>query len=133
MRTCVLFGNPALVSVPADTASGFTTDGPGVTISAPGEERSDIVSLGSLGCVGLEYGTLSTTLNSSGATRKLVPGLGEARGSSFSAGLVSGVVARVFQKQLITGTNGATSRELCGARCTRSNVQLIHARVPVQL
>ena len=51
---------------------------------------------------------MSTTLNSTGATRKLVPSLAEARGSSFSAGLVSGVMARVFQKQLVTGSNGST-------------------------
>jgi subtilisin family serine protease len=107
VRTCLLFGNPALTAVAADSASGFTTDGSGVTISAPGEERSDIVVLGSLGCVGLEYGTLSTTLNTLGATRKLVPSLAEARGSSFSAGLVSGVAARVLQKQLVTGSTGA--------------------------
>lgn len=114
VRTCLLFGDPALGSVAADTASGFTTDGPGVTISAPGEERSDIVTLGSLGCVGLEYGTLSTTLNTVGATRKLVPSLLEARGSSFSAGLVSGIVARVFQKQLVSAA--ATSATVEGVR-----------------
>jgi subtilisin len=107
IRTCFLFGLD-LASVPADTASGFTTDGAGVTISAPGEERSDIVTLGSAGCVGLQYGTLSTTLNTAGATRKLVPGLQEARGTSFAAALVSGVVARVMQKQLVPATsNGA--------------------------
>ena len=107
IRTCFLFGLD-LSSVPADAASGFTTDGAGVTISAPGEERSDIVTLGSVGCVGLQYGTLSTTLNTGGATRKLVPGLQEARGTSFAAALVSGVVARVMQKQLVPATsNGA--------------------------
>ena len=107
IRTCFLFGLD-LPSVPADTASGFTTDGAGVTIFAPGEERSDIVTLGSVGCVGLQYGTLSTTLNTGGATRKLVPGLQEARGTSFAAALVSGVVARVMQKQLVPATsNGA--------------------------
>jgi subtilisin len=107
IRTCFLLGFD-LPSVAADTASGFSTDGAGVTISAPGEERSDIVTLGSLGCVGLQYGTLSTTLNTGGATRKLVPGLQEARGTSFAAALVSGIVARVMQKQLVTATsNGA--------------------------
>jgi hypothetical protein len=61
-----------------------------------------------MGCVGLQYGTLSTTLNTGGATRKLVPGLQEARGTSFAAALVSGIVARVMQKQLVTATsNGA--------------------------
>jgi hypothetical protein len=38
-----------------------------------------------LGCQGLQYGTLSTTLGTSGATRKLVTSLAEARGTSFSA------------------------------------------------
>ncbi|MFN7939462.1 MAG: S8 family serine peptidase [Bryobacteraceae bacterium] len=61
IRTCYLLGTD-LPAVKADTASGFTTDGASVTISAPGEERSDIVQLGSAGCVGLEYGTLSTSL-----------------------------------------------------------------------
>jgi subtilisin family serine protease len=107
IRTCFLFGMD-LPSVPADTASGFTTDGTGVTISAPGEERSDIVQLGSAGCVGLQYGTLSTTLQVGGVSRKLVPGLQEARGSSFSAALVSGIVARIMQNNLTPATsNGA--------------------------
>ena len=111
IRTCLLLGDPNLGAVPADAASGFTTDGAGVTISAPGEERTDIVTLGLLGCVGLEYGTLSTTLNSTGATRKLVPSLAEARGTSFSAALVSGVVARVLQKQLVPLDAGGSTSE----------------------
>ena len=72
IRTCLLFGDLRLGPVSADTASGFTTDGSGVTVSAPGEERTDIVELGSAGCVGLQYGTLSTTLNTGGVSRKLV-------------------------------------------------------------
>ncbi len=104
IRTCLLFGDPSLGPVSADTASGFTTDGPGVTVSAPGEERSDIVTLGSVGCVGLEYGTLSTTLNTGGVSRKLVPSLYEARGTSFAAPLVAGAVARVMQKQIVPGS-----------------------------
>jgi subtilisin family serine protease len=79
IRTCYLFGLSSLGPVSADTASGFTTDGAGVTVSAPGEERSDIVTLGSVGCVGLKYGTLSTTYNTGGVSRKLVPSLYEAR------------------------------------------------------
>jgi subtilisin family serine protease len=111
IRTCLLFGDPDLGVVLADAASGFTTDGSGVTISAPGEERTDIVTLGSLGCVGLEYGTLSTTLNTTGASRKLVPSLAEARGTSFSAALVSGIVARVLQKQLVPVDSGSATSE----------------------
>ena len=110
IRTCFLLGFD-LPSVPADTASGFSTDGPGVTTTAPGEERSDIVTLGSAGCVGLQYGTLSTTLNTAGATRKLVPGLQEARGSSFSAALVSGVIARIMEKQLVPATSNNSEVE----------------------
>lgn len=107
IRTCYLFGLTSLGAVAADTASGFSTDGPGIAVSAPGEERSDIVTLGSAGCVGLEYGTLSTTLGTGGVSRKLVPGLYEARGTSFAAPLVAGVVARVIQKALVSATGSA--------------------------
>jgi subtilisin family serine protease len=110
IRTCLLGGDSRLGAVPADAASGFTTDGADVTISAPGEERTDIVTLG-FDCVGLEYGTLSTTLGTTGATRKLVPSLLEARGTSFSAALVSGVVARVLQKQLVPDTGDGAEVE----------------------
>ena len=113
IRTCFLFGDPSLGYVPADTASGFTTDGPGVAVSAPGEERSDIVNLGSSGCVGLQYGILSTTLGTGGVTRKL-PNGAEARGTSFSAALVSGIVARVIQKQLVPASGDAV--EIDGIR-----------------
>jgi subtilisin family serine protease len=109
IRTCFLFFDPALGFVPADTASGFTTDGSTVTISAPGEEHTDIVLLGSAGCVGLEYGTISTTRNTTGATRKVAGG--EARGTSFAAPLVSGVVARVMQKALVPASANAAEVE----------------------
>jgi subtilisin len=111
VRACLLAGDPALGAVPADAVSGFTTDGAGVTISAPGEERTDIVSLPYIGCQGLQYGTLSTTLGTTGATRKLVPSLAEARGTSFAAPLVSGIVARVLQKLLVPLDSGATTVE----------------------
>ncbi len=111
IRTCLLFNDPSLGYVPVDTASGFTTDGPAVVTSAPGEERTDIVFLGSSGCVGLQYGILSTTLGTDGATRKLFPSLQEARGTSFSAPLVSGIVARVIQKQLVPATGDAAEVE----------------------
>ncbi|HYV63894.1 MAG TPA: S8 family serine peptidase, partial [Bryobacteraceae bacterium] len=55
--------------------------------------------------------TLSTTLGTTGATRKLVPSLVEARGTSFSAPLVSGVVARVLQKLLVPLDSGAKTVE----------------------
>jgi hypothetical protein len=110
IRTCLLAGQN-ISPIPADAASAFTTDGAGVTISAPGEEWTDIVDLSFLGCQGLQYGTLSTTLGTAGATRKLVPSLAEARGSSFAAPLVAGTVARVMQKLLVTLDSGATTVE----------------------
>jgi subtilisin family serine protease len=126
IRTCILFGDLSLGPVSADTASGYTTDGAGVTVSAPGEERTDIVALGSLGCVGLEYGTLSTTLNTGGVSRKLVPSLYEARGTSFSAPLVTGVVARVMQKQIVPATLDSAEvegiRSWLKANVSRKNV-----------
>ena len=77
VRACLLAGDPALGAVPADAASGFTTDGAGVTISAPGEERSDIVSLPYIGCQGLQYGTLftSTTVRCSRKSASWCPAL----------------------------------------------------------
>jgi subtilisin family serine protease len=117
IKTCDGFPFTGLGYVRADTASGLTTDGTfvggrGVTISAPAEERSDIVQLSS-GCSGLLYGTLSTTMGTGGATRKIPYGGGllEARGTSFSAALVSGVVARIMQKQLVPATHNAVEVE----------------------
>lgn len=110
IRTCLLAGLD-IAPIPADAASVFTTDGVGVTISAPGEEWTDIVDLSFLGCQGLQYGTLSTTLGTGGATRKLVPSLFEARGTSFSAPLVAGTVARVMQKLLVPLDSGSATVE----------------------
>jgi len=110
IRTCLLAGLD-VPPIPADAASVFTTDGAGVTTSAPGEEWTDIISLPILGCQGLQYGTLSTTLVTGGATRKLVPSSAEARGTSFSAPLVTGAVARVLQKLLVPLDSGATTVE----------------------
>ena len=110
IRACFLLGLD-IAPVPADAASVFTTDGAGVTISAPGEEWTDMVDLSLLGCQGLQYGTLSTTLGTGGATRKLVPSLVEARGTSFSAPLVTGTVARVMQKLLVPLDSGSATVE----------------------
>jgi subtilisin family serine protease len=96
---------PANTRVRADTAAPFTTDGPTVDISAPGEERSDAIG----GCTALFYGTLSTTSPASDPPapgeeggsygRKIPAPLGwiEARGTSFAAPLVAGVAARILQ------------------------------------
>ncbi len=102
---CNSFFAPADTQVLADTAASFTTDGPGVTISAPGAERTDAIG----GCTGLFYGTLSTTSPSTEPPepdeingmylRKIPAPLGwmEARGTSFAAPLVAGVAARILQ------------------------------------
>jgi hypothetical protein len=96
---------PGNTPVLADTAASFTTDGAGVDISAPGEERTDAIG----GCTGLFYGTLSTTspetdppaAGEEGGSygRKIPAPLGwiEARGTSFAAPLVAGVAARILQ------------------------------------
>jgi subtilisin family serine protease len=118
VRTCLLFNDPTLEYVPADTASGFTTDGASVTISAPGEEQSDIVTLG-YDCVGLQYGSLSTTRGTgSGATRKVAGA--EARGTSFAAPLVAGIVARILQKALVSPTFNAAEVEAVRAWITNN-------------
>jgi hypothetical protein len=107
IRTCFLAGLD-IGAVPADAASGFTTDGAGVTISAPGEEWTDIVSLPVLGCQGLQslHDAWDRWLYSQVSAQPV-----EARGTSFSAALVSGVVARVLQKLLVPLDSGATTVE----------------------
>jgi len=110
IRACFLAGLD-ISPIPAVAASVFTTDGAGVTTSAPGEEWTDIVNLPVLGCEGLQYGILSTTLGTGGATRKLVPSLVEARGTSFSAPLVTGTVARIMQKLLVPLDSGSATVE----------------------
>lgn len=110
-----------IADVKADSVSVYTTDGAGVTVSAPGEQHTDIVPLGSLGCQILMYGTLSTTMGSQGASRKIPyqGGIAEARGTSFSAPLVSGIVARLMQMALIPVDSGSATTE--GARSWLSN------------
>jgi subtilisin len=70
--------------IAADTASFFTTDGTGVTISAPGEDKEDI----NQGCFISSTGILSTKLG--GGTTRM-------SGTSMASPHVAGVVARILQ------------------------------------
>jgi minor extracellular protease Epr len=74
-------------AIAADTASYFTTDGIGVTVSAPGAEAEDV----SRGCLITSIGILSTRLG--GGTVRM-------SGTSMSAPHVSGILARYFQKDV---------------------------------
>jgi subtilisin family serine protease len=70
--------------VAADTASYFTTDGAGVTVSAPGEDSENV----SRGCLITSTGILSTRLG--GGTTRM-------SGTSMASPHVAGIAARHFQ------------------------------------
>ena len=108
-----IFNPDGYYAVPADSQSGFTNIGTGITVSAPGEGWNDTVYISS--CFLFRYGVLSTTLGGAqgadptdppGATRKIPTPSGafEARGTSFSAPLVTGIVARMKQLGIGGGT-----------------------------
>ena len=71
-------------SVGGDTASYFTTDGLGVTVSAPGEDREDV----SRSCLIQPVGILSTKLG--GGTTRM-------SGTSMASPHVAGIAARYYQ------------------------------------
>jgi subtilisin family serine protease len=77
-----------------DTASSFTTDGQGVTISAPGAERENTGS----GCIVSTIGVLSLNLGG-GTTRKA--------GTSMATPHVTGIVARVLERPYDYGVPAA--------------------------
>jgi subtilisin len=74
-------------AIAADTASYFTTDGAGVAVSAPGEDKEDV----SKGCLIKSVGILSTRLG--GGTTRM-------SGTSMAAPHVSGIAARYYQQAL---------------------------------
>lgn len=75
----------------ADTASYFTTDGAGVTISAPGEDQEDISKGGFLKSIGI----LSTKMG--GGTTRM-------SGTSMASPHVAGAVARLLGRALTSLT-----------------------------
>jgi minor extracellular protease Epr len=91
----------------ADTASYFTTDGIGVTVSAPGAEAEDV----SRGCLITSIGILSARLG--GGTVRM-------SGTSMSAPHVSGIVARHFQKD--SSYTVANVRQFLQDDATRSGI-----------
>jgi subtilisin len=72
-------------AIASDTASYFTTDGAGVAVSAPGEDREDV----SRGCRIQSVGILSTRLG--GGTTRM-------SGTSMAAPHVAGIAARYYQQ-----------------------------------
>lgn len=70
--------------IAADTASYFTTDGTGVAVSAPGEDKEDV----NRGCFISSVGILSTRLG--GGTTRM-------SGTSMASPHVAGIVARYYQ------------------------------------
>ena len=88
--------------VAADTASYFTSDGSGVTVSAPGEDKEDV----SRSCSIKSVGILSTRLG--GGTIRM-------SGTSMASPHVAGIVARYYQQ----GDTPSDIRLLLEARADR--------------
>ena len=127
--------DPNLPWVLADTVFGGpvttfgTTDGPGVDIAAPADERHDLTA-----GFFFYYGILSTSLTgpvedgfpplNDTISRKLPTpiGLFEARGTSNSSALVSGVMARIMQQELEAGNLNGNFADVTSARTIMLNL-----------
>lgn len=103
---CRFLGSP----IAADTASYFTTDGRGVTVSAPGEDQEDV----NRGCWIKSVGILSTRLG--GGTTRM-------SGTSMASPHVAGIAARYYQ-----ANSGYMASDIRGFLQTGADLQAIAPR-----
>jgi subtilisin len=98
--------------IAADTASYFTTDGSGVTVSAPGEDSENV----SRACLISSTGILSTRLG--GGTTRM-------SGTSMASPHVAGIVARHFQS--VPWLSVSEVRQLLASDADRAGAAPLHS------